>query len=334
MVSTQQFLAVGLCFLGTLAPLSRAADASAPADGVSISRQSDRLRVEIDGRLFTEYRFAEVSRPCLYPLLGPGDTALTRRWPLEPSENEEHDHPHHRSVWYAHGNVNGQDFWSEEEKAGRIVHAEFLEIKSGKDTGVIRSRNRWVARDGTVVCTDERAVRFFRPAADSVWFDFDIKLIASEGDAVFGDTKEGTMAIRLAETMRLKPNRFNEGRPTGHILSSSGARDDSTWGKPAAWVDYSGPVNAETFGVAIFDHPANPRHPTWWHVRDYGLFAANPFGVHDFEKKPAGTGDLRIPAGQQVVFRYRFLLHRGDAEQARVAERYQKYASQPPAPAP
>ena len=78
-------------------------------------------------------------------------------------------------------------------------------------------------------------------------------------------------------------------------------------------------------GLAIMDHPGNPRHPTWWHVRDYGLFAANPFGVHDFEKKPAGTGELVVPKGETLTFRYRFYLHRGDEKEGRVADRYREY---------
>jgi hypothetical protein len=53
--------------------------------------------------------------------------------------------------------------------------------------------------------------------------------------------------------------------------------------------------------------------------------AANPFGLHDFEKKPKGTGDYTIAAGQSITFRYRFYLHEGDEKQARVAERYQEY---------
>ena len=36
-------------------------------------------------------------------------------------------------------------------------------------------------------------------------------------------------------------------------------------------------------GIAILNHPASFRYPTYWHVRDYGLFAANPFGLHDFK---------------------------------------------------
>jgi len=130
------------------------------------------------------------------------------------------------------------------------------------------------------------------------------------------------MAVRLAETMRLK-GKLGQ----GHIVNSAGVRDGQTWGKRADWCDYYGPVGGKTVGIAIFDHPQNPRHPTWWHVRDYGLFAANPFGQHDFESLSNKTaGNLVVPAGKSVTFRYRFYLHEGDDQQAKVAERYKEYA--------
>src|SRR5262249_36642755 len=242
----------------------------------------------------------------------------------------EHDHPHHRSFWFAHGSVNGQDFWSEEKNFGKIVHAGFDEIKSGTAWGVIKSHDRWVAHDGTLVCTDNRTLRIYNPAGQNERvFDFEITLHAVAGDLTFGDTKEGTMAVRLAETMRLKGKVGH-----GHIVESTGARDDDTWGKRADWCDYYGPVEGKIVGVAIFDHPNNPHHPTWWHVRDYGLFAANPFGVHDFEKKPAGTGNMVVPNGSNVTFRYRFYIHDGDDKQADVAGQYRQYLAETTRKAP
>jgi hypothetical protein len=235
---------------------------------------------------------------------------------------EAQDHPHHRSLWFAHGAINGYDFWSEQKAFGKTVHEDFLEVTSGTKAGVIRERNKWVAADGTVVCTDERTLRFYNPGrASERLMDFEITLKASNGELTFGDTKEGTMAVRLAETMRLKGKAGK-----GHIVNSAGVRDGQTWGKRAEWCDYYGPVEGRTVGIAIFDHPKNPRHPTWWHVRDYGLFAANPFGQHDFESLPDKTaGNLVVPAGKSVTFRYRFYLHEGDEQQAKVAEKYQQY---------
>gem|GEM_PF-30052 len=287
---------------------------------VAVIELTDKVRVEIDGKLFTEYYFKKVPRPYFYPVIGPTGEALNRHWPMKEGEDEEHDHPHHRSLWFTHGDVNGHDFWAEERGSGKIVHDKFLQVGSRDDAGVIQSQNRWVAEDGEVICTDTRTHTFYyRP--EGLMMDFDVTICASHGAIKLGDTKEGSMAIRLAPTMRLK-GKVGQ----GHIINSQGDRDGDTWGKRAAWCDYYGPVKGEVVGVAIFDHPENPRHPTWWHVRDYGLFAANPFGVHDFENKPRRTGDITLAAGDSLTFRYRLYFHKGDYRQGQVARQYRIYA--------
>lgn len=293
--------------------------------GVNISDRDGKLMIEIGGHPFAEYHYQNVPKPFLYPVLGPGGAPLTRDWPMKDVPSEDHDHPHHRSLWYAHGDINGQDFWSESDKAGKTVQEKLELIKSGPEMGMFRTLNKLVARDGKVICTDERTFRFYN-RTDQRLFDFEITVRASEGPVTFGDTKEGTMAVRVAESMRLKQPKGKAGQ--GHIVNSEGLRDDDTWGKRAAWCDYYGPVHDQILGIAIFDHPGNPRYPTWWHVRDYGLFAANPFGLHDFEKKPAGTGSLSIPNGGSITFRYRFYLHKGNDKDADVAGQYRQYLSE------
>ncbi len=296
--------------------------------GVKITESDNKVRVEVNGELFTEYVFKGAPHVYFYPVIGPNKTPITRNYPMKDADGEERDHPHHRSLWYSHGAVNGIDFWAETPKAGKILHDKFLEVKSGEDSGVIRSQNKWVGPDGTIVCTSEQTFRVFaRPANERV-FDFDVTLKAGDKEVVLGDTKEGSMGIRVAETMRSKANKSNAGKPAGQIVLSSGVTGDDTWGKRAEWCDYHGPVEGKTLGVAIFDHPKNPRHPTWWHVRNYGLFAANPFGLHDFEKQPAGAGNMRIAPNQSVTFRYRFYMHEGDEKKGRVAERFKEYAAE------
>src|SRR5436190_1180691 len=121
------------------------------AEGVQITKLPDRLRVEINGSLFTEYFFKDVPRPYCYPLIGPGNLPMTRNWPMQSPSGEEHDHPHHRSFWFAHGDINGIDFWTERAGCGKTVHKEFKNVQSGKDAGVIESHNDWVGPDGKVV---------------------------------------------------------------------------------------------------------------------------------------------------------------------------------------
>ncbi|HAM70642.1 MAG TPA: hypothetical protein DCM86_03255 [Verrucomicrobiales bacterium] len=310
--------------------LLRAPAAPAAEGGVSIRQGDEALQVEINGTLFTEYHFKGAPHVYFHPLIGPGGTAMTRSFPMKEVDGEEKDHKHHRSLWFSHGDVNGIDFWSEEPKAGQIRHVKFLEIQSGKFAGWIRSTNEWINPEGGVTCTDERLFRVYARPGNERIFDFEVTLYAGKKDLVLGDTKEGTMAVRLNETLRLKQNKFNAGKPPGTILQSTGIRDDATWGKQADWCDYHGLIDGKRVGIAIFDHPHNPRHPTHWHVRDYGLFAANPFGIHDFEKKPKGTGNLVVAAGRSITFRYRFYIHEGDTEAAKVADHYKEYSDSNP----
>ncbi len=299
-------------------------------DGVNIIPKEDFLRIEINEELFTNYHFKGGSHVYFYPVLGPGGLPVTRNYPMKKVDGESHDHPHHQSLWYAHGDVNGIDFWAKTSNYGTIKHDRFLVIRSGKKSGLIRSANNWISKDGELICTDERNFRVYNRPNNERLFDYEITYKAGDEPLVLGDTKEGSMAIRVAGSMPSKPKHDTGGIPPGHIVQSTGLKDDDTWGKRAVWCDYYGYVDGKVVGMAIFDHPDNPRHPTWWHVRNYGLFAANPFGLHYFEGKPRGSGNLTIPAGESLTFKYRIFLHEGNEKQADVAGRYADYAAAKP----
>lgn len=318
--------ALGCCVaLIVLGGLAAAAD-------VQVERAADRVVVTVDGRPFTAYVFAGHRKPILFPVIGPGGAAMTRSWPLvEGVAGEPQDHPHHESIWFTHGAVNGVDFWASHPRGqapqhradNRIEHVELVACTGGP-VARVETRNRWVKADGTVVCTDSRRVQF-TAAADVRTIDYAVTMHADHGPVVFGDTKEGTFGLRVPATLQTKDANGSRGA-AGHIVNSAGQRDADAWGKPARWVCYWGPVDGRTVGVAIGDHPANLRHPSHWHARDYGLFAANPFGLHDFTGAPPGSGDYTLPAGESRTFRYLVVLHEGDAETAGIEARWQRWA--------
>ena len=310
---------------------------AAAAAAVKLTRADDRVRVEIDGQLFTEYIFKGAQKPYLYPVIAADGTPMTRNYPMKSDvAGEVKDHPHHRSLWFTHGEVNGFNFWAESAgaKQGRIVNTG-VEQSVQNGVGVIRALNEWVGPDGVVQLTDDTTIRL-RGAAEGRYLDYEVTLKAPAGKpVVFGDTKEGSMAIRLPLWMT-PPHSYSDGankrvkhEGLGIIINDAGVTNTPTWGKKSAWVDYYAPKGGKVYGVAMFDHPGNPRHPTWWHVRDYALFAANPFGKHDFEnlKGEPKAGDMTIPAGGSVTFRWRFFFHQGDEKTAKIAERFKDYAA-------
>jgi hypothetical protein len=321
-----------------LFPMVTSLQAAEAGSDVKLTTLADRVRVEIGGQLFTEYVFGDgASRPYCYPLLAADGTPMTRDFPMKKTGMEDTDHPWHRSLWFAHSNVNGVDFWNEgkgdaghaPDAKGKTVQDKIVEATSG-DVGVLRAQDQWVAPDGKVVCTDDRTLRFHGDGEARV-IDFEVTLHAPTNEPlVIGDNKDGTMAMRLAQWMTM-PHKSQHTNvvSSGHIVNSTGLRDNDTWGKRADWCEYHAEHNGKTYGVAIFDHPDNLRHPTWWMARDYGLFGANPFGKHDYEnlKDQPHAGDYTVPAGGNLTLRYRFYFHYGDEKEAGVAEHYAEYAA-------
>ena len=159
--------------------------------------------------------------------------------------------------------------------------------------------------------------------------DFDVTFTALAEQVHFGDTKEGFFAIRLATPLE-EPHTRAVGIPrTGKITSADGKTgEQNVWGKRSPWLDYSGSIDGEKLGVAIFDHPSNPKHPTYWHVRAYGLFAANVFGEHHFYRDPKRDGSITLKSGEALHFQYRVVIHPGDVKSADVAGLYQRYVSE------
>lgn len=307
-----------------------------PAGEVRLVRHADRIDVTIDAEPFTSYRWAGRRKPILFPVCGPGGAAMTRAWPIEPHVvDEAHDHPHHESIWFTHGKVNGLDFWTSHPLAarpGQRVDNRIEQVDVVMVAGnAIETRNRWVGADGAVVCTDTRRLVFAGDAA-SRSIDCAITIHADHGPVTFGDTKEGSMGLRLPTPLQLCDAHGSRGA-AGRCANSAGDRDGEVWGKRARWVACWGPVAGRTLGVALLDHPGNLRHPTHWHARDYGLVAANPFGLHDFAGAAPGAGDHTIPAGGTLTLRYLLVFHEGDPQAAGIDEVWRRWAGASPPPA-
>ena len=291
-----------------------------PAGEVTAQRSERGATVKIDGEPFTEYLVQSGGKPILWPIIGPTGKRLTRDYPMEGGGQETKDHLHHRSLWFTHGSVNGIDFWTESPagKTGTIVHRKFVKLESGAEAEIV-TENDWRSPAGKKVCEDRRRIAF-GTRGDARWIDFEIAIRASDGPVTFGDTKEGTFGLRVADSLRV------DSAHGGQIVNSRGETNAAAWGKRAEWVDYHGPVAGETVGIAIFDHPSSFRHPTGWHVRTYGLFAANPFAQHSFAGREGKAVSCTLPQGERLVLRYRVFLHRGDEKEGKVAEAFADYA--------
>jgi hypothetical protein len=312
-----------ICILSALALLA----APAVSQTVTLTQGDTGLRIDVDGQLFTEYVTKDVPRPFFYPIIGGTGENLVRNYPMKPDvEGEAKDHPHHKGLWFTHGSVNGIDFWGEVKDYGRQQHLSFGDIKAEGARATFTTESRWVTAGGKPVLTDSRAFTITALPNGEKLLDYDITLKATEGEVLFGDTKEGSMAIRLTP-----PFSFKTGNDTGQAYNTQNDKGKKVWGQRAPWVCYYAPDSqGRTMGVAVFEHPTSFRAPTWWHARDYGLLAANPWGIHDFEgkKDEKNLGEHKIEKGGSLTLRYRFYFANGKPKPEGLEQRFKAYSAE------
>jgi hypothetical protein len=307
---------------------------------VTITQTSEQVAVAINGKPFTVFVIggANLNRPYLYPLRTASGKTVTRSFPAGQLPGETTDHPHHAGLFYGHGDVNGFNYWAiqnvpaaeskPDANMGRIVLDRVLSVKSGKESGSVDAVFKWLKPDGQTLLTETRKMTFYaHPDLRIIDFEFDFAAIDK---VVFRDTKEGTFAMRVATALEeppVKPGAKASGPArTGKLTNANGGeREAGVWGKRSPWVDYSGELDGEKVGVLMMDHPGNPRHPTYWHSRGYGLHSINPFGVSDFLNDKSQNGSLTLAPGEHVRFKYRVVVHQ-DASSARCEELYKEYA--------
>lgn len=307
------------------------------SESVTLTKHGDAIQVKIGGKPFTTYNFDPViSKAFLEPLRDARGVIVTRVLAVgnEIPPGREHDpgfEPHQRSMYFGHGDIDGYSFWIEEAfkkyygrsapaKYGRMVLRRIDEMKSGPTWGVIRATFDLDGPDHVPIAEETQEYKFSGDAESRV-IDCEFVIKAGKDPVHFGDTKEGTFAIRLAPALDA---------PAGTMVNSEGgAGEPQVWGKRADWVNVDGVIDGKTLGVAVFDGPDSFRHPTYWHARGYGLLAANPFGLSYFYADPKRDGSYTLPAGESVRFRYRVLIHEGSYMDAHIAQKYSEYASHP-----
>lgn len=284
-----------------------------------------RVDVHIGPNLFTSYHYGpKWVRPFLYPVIGPYDAQVTRNWPIvEGVKGEHQDHPHHKSIWVAYGECSKVDNWSEEKGHGWQRHRAFRSIASGPVFGQVVARNDWCRNNDRKQFEEVRTMRFYALPRGLRLMDIEVTFRMTEGRVIFTDTKEGgLLSVRVASSMDV--------RNGGKIENAyGGINEEETWGKHSPWCDYSGLVNGKHVGIAVLDHQENPRYPTQWHVRDYGLMTANCFAWQHYRPEARVKGDMTFKKGAATTWRYRVYVHRGNARTGNVAARFVDYVAPP-----
>jgi hypothetical protein len=306
------------------------------AANVKLERSQDKIEIEIDGRPFTTYYFSSATaKPYLMPLRTASGVIVTRGFPVVNDVSAGNPkassfEPHQRPLYFGHGDFDGLDFWQEpvfakyytdhgHQAYGHMLLKALEKADAEGDSGTIRARFTLNSPNDRVIAEETQSFTFSGDAKTRT-IDCEFVLYASDGPFVIGDTKEGTFGIRLAAELSA---------PHAHMLNSDGAvGEKAIWGKPADWVSYSGEIGGKPVSVTVFDSPKSFRHPTTWHARAYGLFAANPFGIREFTKDPNKDGSWTIPEGNSLTFRYRVVIRDGEFPASEINDAYRHYAEE------
>lgn len=314
--------------------------AQAQGGRVTVKNVKDAVEFYAGDELITRYYYAGYAKPIFWPVNAPGGIPLTRNYP--PPEGQATDHPHQKSAWFCHGdiypegldfkspikNVKGVDFWSEAKGHGKIVRVGKAVSASTPKGAAYRSENEWQTAEGVKIMDEARQI-VVHDFGKSRLIVVNIDLHASVCPITFEDTKEGAFGIRINDVINAEVAKKGKPAGKGKIQNAEGKiGEKECWGQISAWCDYSGPIDGKTAGLAILSDPKNI--PCCWHVRGYGLMAANPFGRDKHAKFPAvkGNNDLvKLKKGEHLHLRYGMVLHEGDAISGDVAGAYQRFVA-------
>ncbi len=302
------------------------------ADGghVKLIPDDKKIAIEIDGKPFSNYFFNDgdgvpFRRPFFSPATASDGTVVT----ADQTALHLKEHPHHRSIWIAHGDVNGADHWSldgkikatGQENKPKQNHIAFEKMS---EDGFVEKLN-WEDIDHKPMMDETRTIQIivYPDGSRAIDLKSDYTPLV---DVTFGSTKEaGLIAVRVVKELAKDENLSLANLDNGGDPTRKGMK--ATWGKQAKWGDISGTIEGKPYGVAIFDHPSNPKYPTNWHIRDYGLMSPNPFGLHDYDKKvDEHAGDLKVEKGKTVTFRFRLIIHASTEQDAKLDEKWAEWA--------
>ncbi|MBI5761870.1 MAG: PmoA family protein [Planctomycetales bacterium] len=286
-------LAMGVLMLGRTA-------AGADAPPVAFHAEPGRLRITIGGEPFATYAWQDekIRRPYFSDVHAPGGVQVTRNHPPVAGQDATDHDTMHPGIWLAFGDVSGHDFW---RNKARVEHEQFLVAPlGGNGKGSFAVVNRYRAGDSNrIVCREECRFKILvRP--DGWLLVWDSRFAPVDGELVFGDQEEMGLGVRVATSMAVKNG--------GELLNSEGRKNErQVWGRQAEWCDYSGVVGGQRVGITLLPDPFNFRQ-SWFHARDYGFVAANPFGQNAFTK--GAKSRIVVKPGESLQLRYGVFVHR------------------------
>ena len=287
--------------------------------GKSITVRADPLSAPI-----ARLDYASAPKPFLHPVTTPGGMVMTL--------SEPEDHLWHRGLWFTFKFVDGENFWEERDPFGTQRVAGIPQVSHpDPSTSVIDLDLDWAAPGTAAPILTERRRLTVRVVGDATQIDHDTTLHTTADvtlDRTPYTTWGGYGGVAFRATADWQPTQ----RTVGDRVT-----DGFLLGETAPSCDVSGPITAAALtdrsmgeelddalidrsaGIAILDHPANPRHPTPWYT---GSGAGNFLNAAPLFHEP-----MTLAAGETLALRYRVLVHDGLWGIEDVQRQFERYAA-------
>ena len=262
--------------------------------------------------------------PYFHPLNSPEGKTLT--WDKPP------DHPWHHGLWFSWKFINKVNYWEIDSKTGRPAGQNSWKVVKLEATADGSARIELVltykpAGEDLPVMTEERTIEVSAPDREGVYaIDWtgvfraattvllDRTPLPGEPDGQVWGGYAG-LSLRFAGNLDARQIMTNE----GPIIEMA---DDRYRGQHTA-VDYSALVDGQAAGIAILNHPANPRTPTPWYV--IRSSEMNFFGPAILCYEP-----MTLRPGDRLALRYRVLVHGGRWDARSLQTEQEKFSHQTP----
>jgi hypothetical protein len=291
-------------FLGPLVTViggcSALDDTAVDSPPVGFFFREGQVVIHVGDEPIATYSYAdpETSRPYFAHLRAPCGIQVTRNHPPQPGDAQDHK-TYHPGIWLAFGDISGSDNWRMKARVegDGLIGAP----QSGPGRGTFTVRNRYLSNDGSkTICTEIcQYTLHVRPGGYLLVADSRFR--SDNEDFYFGEEMdEQGMSFRVATTLTVKAGQG------GRILSDAGSINEAHVRETLGyWCDYSGTIEGSPVGLTAMIDPRHGRR-CWWHARDYGFLAANPFRSHDGR---AGASRLVVRKGETLRLRFGVWIH-------------------------
>ncbi len=280
-------------------------------------RSADSIALARNGHVVWQFNQGThgATKPFFHPVALPGGSPLT--WQSPP------DHVWHYALWFSWKYLNGVNYW-EQDRNGNcegITEWGAASFEPQSDySGLLRLDLRYRPRKSDrPILTEKRTIVISAPAADGSYaMDWTCEFKAGDEPVKLDRTPPGNqpggyagLSVRLAKGL---------GDVQVEATADKGEARGNRYGYAAMATDFNGRIDDGEAGIAILDHPSNPRSPSRWYViKDPG----QPFWYMNaawLQLEP-----YVLAAKASFTLRYRVCIHPARWDGARLKAESERY---------